>query len=86
MTKVKRAAAEASVSAEKPSTKIAVAEALLRRPEGATMEQLVAATGWQAHSMRGAMSGNLKKKRGLVIASTKVDGVRTYRIAAEAAA
>ena len=69
-----------------PMSKIATAEALLRRSEGATLDQLVEATGWQAHSVRGAMSGNLKKKRGLSITSAKVDGTRTYRIASKAVA
>ena len=44
------------------------------------------ATGWQAHSVRGAMAGALKKKFGLVIASDPSDGGRVYRIAAEASA
>lgn len=83
MTKQKKATAPAS---EKAASKIAIAEALLRRPQGATLDQLVEATGWQAHSMRGAMSGNLKKKRGLNIASVKTDGIRTYRIVEETAA
>lgn len=59
---------------------------LLKRVEGATIEQLVAATGWQKHSVRGAMSGTLKKKQGLAIMSEKADGVRVYRIAAGVAA
>lgn len=54
--------------------------ALLRRPEGATVEQMIAATGWQAHSVRGAMSGALKKKLGLTIASEKTEAGRIYRI------
>jgi hypothetical protein len=57
---------------------------LLRRPAGATVEQMVTATGWQAHSVRGAISGALKKKLGLAIESTKQDGRRVYRIAAAA--
>ena len=57
--------------------------ALLSRPEGATIAQMVELTGWKVRSMRGFMSGQLKAKRGIVIASSKVDGVRTYRIAAE---
>ena len=54
---------------------------LLRRPEGATIEEITAATGWQSHTVRGAMSGALKKKLGLEITSEKVDGRgRVYRI------
>ena len=55
---------------------------LLRRPSGATIEQLVTATGWQCHSVRGAISGSLKKKLGLAIVSDKSDGPRIYRLAA----
>jgi uncharacterized protein DUF3489 len=55
--------------------------ALLRRPEGASLAQLQKATGWQAHSVRGFLSGALKKKMGLRIDSTKLqDGQRTYRV------
>lgn len=46
----------------------------------------MAATGWQAHSVRDAISGSLRKKMGLTITSEKVDGVRTYRAAQEPAA
>jgi hypothetical protein len=54
---------------------------LLTGAERASIADMVTATGWQAHSVRGAMAGALKK-RGLVITSTKVDGVRIYRAAA----
>ena len=65
------------------TTKLAQLEALLRRPEGATLDQIGASIGWQAHSVRGAMSGTLKKKQGLTITSDKAeDGQRIYRIAA----
>ena len=65
------------------TTKLAQLEALLRRPEGATLDQISASIGWQAHSVRGAMSGTLKKKQGLTISSDKAeDGQRIYRIAA----
>jgi hypothetical protein len=65
------------------TTKLAQLEALLRRPEGATVDQISASIGWQAHSVRGAMSGTLKKKHGLTITSDKAeDGQRVYRIAA----
>jgi hypothetical protein len=50
---------------------------LLSGPGGATLNDLVASTGWQEHSVRGALAGALKK-RGLVIRSQKVDDVRTY--------
>ena len=65
------------------TTKLAQLEALLRRPEGATLDQISTSIGWQAHSVRGAMSGALKKKRGLTITSDKAeDRQRIYRIAA----
>jgi len=55
---------------------------LLQRPEGATIEEMAKATGWQSHSVRGVMSGTLKKKLGFAIASEKVEERgRIYRIA-----
>lgn len=54
--------------------------AALRAPKGATLAQLMALTGWQIHSVRGAMSGALKKQRGLSIVSTKPGSERIYRI------
>jgi hypothetical protein len=54
---------------------------LLKRPDGATLNQLIEATGWQAHTVRGAMAGALKKKLGLNIESEKTYGQeRKYRI------
>jgi len=54
---------------------------LLRRPEGAGIEEITVATGWQSHTVRGAMSGALKKKLGLSITSEKVEERgRVYRI------
>jgi len=54
---------------------------MLKRDGGATMEQMVEATGWLAHTVRGAISGALRKKLGLTVVSEKVDGRgRTYRI------
>jgi hypothetical protein len=69
--------------ASKPETKLAQLETMLRRPDGATVEQISKSLDWQAHSVRGAMSGALKKKQGLIITSEKTDtGRRVYRIAA----
>ena len=51
---------------------------LLERPDGVTLAELVHATGWQAHSVRGALAGALKRK-GHNIHSRKHDGVRRYR-------
>ncbi|WP_286758217.1 DUF3489 domain-containing protein [Ralstonia sp. RL] len=56
--------------------------AMLRRPEGATIRQIMDATGWQAHTVRGTLAGALKKKLGLAIVSDKPQGgERVYRIA-----
>ncbi len=56
--------------------------AMLQRPNGATMAEIIAATGWQADSARGAMSGALGKKLGLVVVSAKEDARgRVFRIA-----
>lgn len=55
---------------------------MLQRPEGATINQICAATGWQAHTVRGTFAGAFKKKLGLNLTSDKADGgERTYRIA-----
>ena len=55
--------------------------ALLQALEGATMEAIIAATGWQAHTARGAMSGALGKKLGLTVTSAKEENRgRVYRI------
>ena len=62
-------------------TKQAVLIELLSRAEGATLPQMTEATGWQAHTVRGAMAGALKKKLGLEISSEKQTGTdRVYRI------
>jgi hypothetical protein len=54
---------------------------LLKRPDGATAKELMKATGWQAHSLRGFLSGTVRKKMDLAVTSTKgEDGERTYSI------
>jgi hypothetical protein len=56
--------------------------AMLQRPEGASIEQICEATGWQQHTVRGAFAGTFKKKLGLAITSTKEAGcARIYRAA-----
>ena len=56
--------------------------AMLHRPEGATLAQICACTGWQQHTVRGTFAGAFKKKLGLDIMSTKDEGgERVYRIA-----
>ena len=54
--------------------------ALLRRPGGATVQELMDATGWQPHTCRGVISGVLKKKLGLTIESKREGEVTTYQI------
>ena len=66
------------------SSKQAEVIAMLRRPEGATVAEVMAATGWQPHTVRGVVSGALKKKLGLAIASGKEERGRVYRIVAPA--
>ena len=89
MTKSSRraSAAPAEAGAEIPTapakTKIASVVELLRRPEGASLEVMMCATGWQAHSVRGALAGSIKKRLGLAVISEKADGLRVYRIAPE---
>ncbi len=68
-------------TAARRGTKQAILIELLKRPKGATNEQMAAKTGWQAHSVRGAISGSLKKKLGMDVTSEKVEGrARVYRI------
>ena len=71
---------------KREGTKQAVLIALLTRAEGATLAQMTEATGWQAHTVRGAIAGALKKNLGLVVISEKQPGSdRNYRIANQAA-
>ena len=66
---------------QRAGTKQAMLIALLQAPEGATMNTIMAATGWQVHTVRGAMSGALGKTLGMVVTSAKdADGARVYRI------
>jgi hypothetical protein len=60
--------------AMRAGTKQAQIIAMLQRPEGTTVAEMVEATGWLAHSVRGSISGALKKKLGLPIAAEKVEG------------
>jgi hypothetical protein len=78
------AAAAAAAATALPKGKLGVVISLLQRPEGAALTELMTATGWQAHSIRGAMSGALKKKLGLTVLSEKTEVGRTYRIPREA--
>ena len=56
---------------------------LLKRPKGATLKELLKATGWQPHSLRGFLSGTVGKRMGLTVQSTKgEDGERSYSVKA----
>ena len=85
-TRGKSAKSPANVANGRPSprvkpTKIEQCLALLSNLHGATIDELQAATGWQAHSVRGFLAGTVKKKLGLILDSKKAeDGVRRYRV------
>ena len=65
----------------RPGTKLAALVMALRRPQGATSLQLMLATGWQPHTVRGAISGMLRKKLGLnVVLAHNDSGERVYRV------
>lgn len=71
-----------SASQAKSPSKLDQLLKLLRRQNGATIADLVKATGWQPHSVRGVIAGSLKKK-GHLVTSEKIDGVRRYRVVAQ---
>jgi hypothetical protein len=81
-TKVAPSAADtAAPRKSRDGTKQAQLIAMLRRPGGATIAQIVEATGWQPHTVRGAFAGALKKKLGLEVTSEKAEsGERIYRL------
>src|ERR1700747_1247211 len=60
--------------------------AMLSRPEGATVDEVASAMGWQRHTVRGLFSGTLKKKLGLTLASAQEERGRVYRITEPASA
>jgi hypothetical protein len=88
--KAKSTKVEKAASADKPTpragTKQALMIELLKRPEGATVEQIAAATGWQHHTIRGAISGALKKKLGLTIEATRTREVGPNKTGAKGSA
>lgn len=77
MAREPQADTAATAIAKRPS-RLDRLQHLLTRKDGASIAEMVEATGWQQHSVRGAMAGALKK-RGLLITSHKIDGVRRYR-------
>lgn len=69
----------AFVPAPLPKGKLGAIVQLLTRPQGAAVAEMCDATGWAKHSVRGALSGALKRQRGYVIESEVVEGCRRYR-------
>jgi hypothetical protein len=67
-------------AAATPATKAEKIIALLREPKGATLQAIMAATGWQPHSVRGFISAQLMKKRKLRVKSFKRADERVYKI------
>jgi hypothetical protein len=76
------ATTETSATA-RPKGKIGALISLLERPSGATIDAMMDATGWQKHSVRGAIAGAIKKDRGLAVTSEKTADGRIYRITPE---
>jgi Protein of unknown function (DUF3489) len=88
--KAKAAKPAKAAPADRPmpraGTKQALMIELLRRPDGATVEQIAAATGWQHHTIRGAISGALKKKLGLNVEATRTREVGPNKTGAKGSA
>ena len=78
-----RTKAKAAKPEGRDGSKTAAILDLLKRPGGVTSKELMKATGWQPHSVRGFLSGTVGKKMGLTVMSTKgEDGERTYSVKA----
>jgi len=76
-------ARKAAITLTQASSKQDQVLALLRRQDGASIDEIVAATDWQPHSVRGFLSGAVKKRLGIDVISEKgEDGVRRYHVAA----
>jgi hypothetical protein len=86
MSKSNKKTPAGPASAHPRPTKIQLVIAALQRPEGADVDELAKATGWQRHSVRGALAGHIKKKLGHKVTNTKVEGRTVYRIEAQDAA
>ena len=76
----KRSAHASLRAATRPDTKHARIIAMLRKPAGATIAAIMAATNWQQHSVRGFLAGVVRKKLGLNLVSEQTDKGRVYRI------
>ncbi len=77
----KQHVAQQQASSPRKGTKQEKLIAMLRRKEGATVEQIARALGWQAHTVHGVLSGTIRKRLGLnVVGTDNAGGTRTYRI------
>ena len=81
MTKISKTPAPTPKPKARGVTKIETLIATLQKPDGADMATMIAATGWQAHSIRGAIAGAVRK-RGHEVGSDKVGEARVWRITA----
>ena len=79
----KKAPKAAKEKGTRDGSKAAQVLDLLKRPDGTTLAELMKVTGWQAHSVRGFLSGTVSKKMGVAVTSAKAeDGERTYFVKA----
>lgn len=83
---VKRAKPAPAQAPEVTTTKQSQLITLLSGAAGASMEQMMALTGWQSHTVRGMLSGSLRKRLGLDVQCQRVDGVHLYRFVEAASA
>ena len=80
--KSKPEAVAAEAPNARPGSKKATVLRLLQRPKGATLQEVMKATEWQSHSVRGFLSGVVTKKMGLKLKTFDRDGVRAYQVKA----
>ena len=74
------AASRSATKTTRANTKSSLILKLLGRATGATVRELASATSWQDHSVRGFLSGTLKKKRAIIVKSEIINGIRHYKI------
>ncbi len=80
----RKASSAKKAAPARPGSKTAKILDLLKRPDGVTLKELMKATGWQAHSVRGFLSGAIGRKMGIRVESSKrPDGDRSYRISSK---